>query len=128
MAVSLWRLADRKWSMVPRGPGIYCLFLSDRPVYIGQTKYLRARLQNHLSICLTQHLVGNFIVSSETASNLRFSIQPCASKNFRDAMEGWFIAKYRPRFNSLIAGKNSRITDKKPNHYLSANRIYNSAS
>ncbi len=113
----LRRLADREWLYIPHNAGIYCLFLSGHPVYFGQAKHLRERPQNHLSICVTQCLIGNFRVQPEIANKLRFSVQLCASKQTRNLIEAWFIAKYRPRFNSLIAGKNSRIMDKKENYY-----------
>jgi excinuclease UvrABC nuclease subunit len=113
----LRRLADRQWASIPYGPGLYCLFLLGRPVYIGQTKRLRARLQNHLSVCVTQCLIGNFRVHPEISSKLRFSVQPCLPKETREAMETWLIAKYKPIFNCMISRKNSRIAEKKGNYY-----------
>ena len=117
MAACLGRLADRKWASIPHDAGLYCLFLSNHSVYIGQTKHLRERLQTHLSVCVTQCLIGNFRVTPEIVNNLMFSVHLCASREKRSAMETWFISKYKPEFNSLISGKNSRITYKKENYY-----------
>lgn len=86
-------------------PGIYCIYIEDKLVYIGQSKNMLVRLANHLVEIETNQKTHKYIIIREAwqkGLNVRFDVMEYCDKECLGDKEATYIQRLMPPLNYQI--------------------------